>query len=219
MSDNSDSKNNDSLTKSQADAMGLSGDAILDKSWQDHWQNHSDPNVQSRFQTASDVYKQSGFGEEKALEHMKGINFNREVEVVPIKSGEAFFQHQTEVGQQGNYYSSSLERSDLGIQGNSSSSQDRTAEVFITNSETTALRSTSADIESWKGTGELYYGGGEQYFTTNKEAFQTPFSPQTSEPKSEPSPRAEQFFGTNQQPTTETQTEQKTDTTYESNKE
>lgn len=162
------------------------GDAILDKSWKDHWQNHSDPVVQDRFQTALDFYTQAGLSEEKALDRMKGINFNREVSIETIKPDDVLKQYQTPEnnsnGNVGNYFAPpSSNSSELGIQGESLSSQGRVPELFIADRECQALKSTAADIEDWKeGSGELYYGSGEQYFISDKGAFERFFEAPTS---------------------------------------
>jgi hypothetical protein len=147
-----------------------SGDAVLDKSWQQHWQNHSDPDINKRFETAQNFYKDAGYNDEKALSEIKGINFNREVTVEPVKPGEVFKQYQyPEQKQDGNYFTKDSDKSELGIQGDSLSSQVRLQELYVANREFNTLKSTSSDTENWGKNKELNYGGGTQYFVPEKD--------------------------------------------------
>ena len=205
--------------QSEKDALeDYSGDAILDRKWQNDLENHPDQEVRDRFKTARDF-----FGDDKVLRDMKGINFTRkeeaklgevkldniepntihldivseflkqyqdegkegnwfiealreginftpkeeakigEVKLVDIEPNTILKQYQVE-GKEGNWFTMGSDKSELGIQGDSISSQNRTAVYYIVNEKIVALKSTSADIENWTQNNELYYGGGEQYY-------------------------------------------------------
>lgn len=146
------------------------GDTKLDQNWQEHWQNHSDPVIEERFETALDSYQQAGYTDEQALQHMKGTNFNREVEVVTIQPGEVLTQYQVpESNKVGNYFTQESNASELGIEGLSIASQNRKPECYLVNQEIQALKSTSADLQNWRGNSELFYGEGTQYFIAKED--------------------------------------------------
>jgi hypothetical protein len=154
----------------QARQHGLANDARLDQTWQEHWQNHSDPVVSERFKTAYDFYQQAGYNDEEALQAMKGINFNREVSVETIQPNEILKQYQIpEANKVGNYFTIDSDKSELGIEGESLSSQNRLPNYYILDKEVKALKSTSADLENWTENKKLNYGGGTQYFIAKEE--------------------------------------------------
>ncbi|WP_392476218.1 polymorphic toxin type 46 domain-containing protein [Nostoc sp. C110] len=210
----------DSL-KNEAEKNDLTGDIKLDKSWQQHWQNHSDPVLRERFETAQNFYKEAGYSNDKALQEMKGINFNREVSIETIKPGEVLKQYQypeaNREGKVGSYFSKDSDKSELGIQGDSLSNQNRVPELYVANKEVQALKSTSFDVENWTKNKELNYGGGTQYFVAEKDKGSLSRWDQ-SENKSDTYKAIDQYLGVQKQTNTETQTQAKTDTYSESNR-
>jgi hypothetical protein len=202
-----------------------SGDAILDKSWQQHWQNHSDPEVRERFETARTFYRDAGYSDDKAFQEMKGINFNREVTVETIKPGEVLKQYQypeaNREGKVGFYFSKDSDKSELGIQGDSLSSQNRVPELYVANQEFKALKSTNSDVENWGKNKELNYGGGTQYFVSEKDKGSL-IRWDRAENKTDTYNNMDQYLGVQKQTNTETQTqtttETKTDTYSQSNR-
>lgn len=53
----------------------------------------------------SNSYRSHGFTHENAFEHMRGVNFTKEVRVQKLDDGERFQQLQVEGAWQGKYYS------------------------------------------------------------------------------------------------------------------
>jgi len=168
----------------ETEKAALPSEERWNKKWQEHWQNHPDSACRERFETAQKFYLAAGMSEQDALNHMKGINFNREVSVVKIKPDEVLRQYQYPSDRDnkkvGSYFTASASKEELGLQGDSSASksrsvsddfsktEERTLEPYVTTKEIQVLKSTTADIEAWnKPSGELYYGGGEQYFITS----------------------------------------------------
>ncbi|QLE59986.1 polymorphic toxin type 46 domain-containing protein [Nostoc sp. TCL26-01] len=145
-------------------------DTRLDKSWQEHWQNHPDSVVRERFETAYNFYQQAGYNDKEALQEMKGINFNREVSVETIQPDEVLKQYQNPgTNKVGNYFTQDSDKSELGIQGDSISNQERKPEFYVANKEIKALKSTNSDVENWTKNKELNYGGGTQYFVAKED--------------------------------------------------
>ncbi len=162
----------DSL-KNEAETNDLTSDARFDKNWRQYWQNHSNPVVRDRFETAQNFYKEAGYNNDKALQEMKGINFNREVSIETIKPDESLIQYQypeaNREGKMGSYFTKDSDKSELGIQGDSLLNQNRVPELYVTNKEIQVLKSTSFDVENWTENKELNYGGGTQYFVAEKD--------------------------------------------------
>jgi hypothetical protein len=146
--------------------------AQFENNWQKHLQNHPDPSVRDRFNTAYKFYtdkEYGGYDHDKALQEMKGINFNRDVSVETIKAGEVFKQYPNKPGEVGPYFTQDSHKSELGIQGDYLGNQNRVLEIYVAENEFKALKSTSADIENWSEAKELNYGGGTQFFVAEKD--------------------------------------------------
>lgn len=141
----------------------------------EYYENHLNPKIRERFNTALQFYKKAGFNREESLSHMRGINFNREVSVETVTPNTVLKQYQhPKQKQAGKYFTRFSHKSEIGIEGDWKDTQNRVSEFYIVKEDLKALKSTSADIESWKkpgekGSGELYYGGGEQYFITTED--------------------------------------------------
>jgi hypothetical protein len=172
----------------------LSGDEILDRAWFDHLSNHAETAVRERFETAYRFYviafkedssnggaSDLGYSKEihdKALQHMRGINFNQDVSVVTIQPGILVqYQYPERIHDTGLYFTKGSPKEELGIQGDSKANRRRIEVKYSANQDVIALRSTSLDIENWstyndpgrperngKVIAELNYGGGTQYF-------------------------------------------------------
>lgn len=172
----------------------LSGDEIFDRAWFDHLSNHAETAVRERFETAYHFYviafkeessnggaRDLGYSKEihdKALQHMRGINFNRDVSVVTIQPGILVqYQYPERLNETGSYFTKESPKEELGIQGDSKANQTRLEVRYTVNQDVIALRSTSLDIENWstyndpgrperngKAIAELNYGGGIQFF-------------------------------------------------------
>lgn len=158
---------------------------LSNEQWSEQFKNHENPEIKRRFETAYNFYLETGFDRSKILDHISGINFNREVEIVALKKGDIVFQLQTpesnQKGRIGNYFTKDSQITELGLIGEykgEHSETNRVMEVYLVEQDCLALKSTSADIETWKEIvdkdsgkplygGELLYGGGEQYFIPN----------------------------------------------------
>lgn len=169
----------------------------LEHNWHEYWRNHKDPLVRQRYETAYNFYRKAGYNHSDTRQEIRGINFNREVEVVKLPKDDFYTQWQTEKKYEqdikGSYFTQSSSQSELGIQGEYKGNK-RIAGAYRTTREVYALKSTASDIQQWhsegrKG-GELFYGGGTQYFvaTQDREAFQPLFRRSSKSSKSTESP-------------------------------
>ncbi|BBC22889.1 polymorphic toxin type 46 domain-containing protein [Pseudanabaena sp. ABRG5-3] len=145
------------------------------KNWAEHLQNHPDSIIRERFQTAYTFYREeASFSHDSAIDHMKGINFNRDVSIETIKAGEPLKQYQSlkqnQEGKTGQYFTKDSDKSELGIQGKSVQLLEKhylVIELYVVKQDVQALKSTAKDVTAWRGSnGELFYGDAEQFFIT-----------------------------------------------------
>jgi Bacterial toxin 46 len=135
---------------------------------------------ETRRKVAQDFYLKQGFDSDQARSHIKGIDFNKPVEVVQLKKGTVVEQWQILGGAQGNYYAPlGSPPSSLGISPQAVSRQtgelvDRIATKYILKDDVEVLRSTASKVtDTWSIPGKAVEadGGGTQFFSTNKESF------------------------------------------------
>lgn len=119
---------------------------------------------------AKNFYKESGFNTQKTKDHMRGIDFNKDVKVTTLKKGTKVDQWQVKGKPQGDYYTKpGTSPNTLGID-----STDRIKTEYIVNNDTKVLKSTAADtirdrkVDYLPAKGK---GGGTQYFSTEKSNF------------------------------------------------
>ena len=147
---------------------------------------------------AYDFYSREFDDPQKIYTQMMGINFNRDVRIVRIPPETVLRQYQSaksiEKGWTGNYFTDFSGQRELGILGDYLGTHNRLLSLYKTNGSVEALMSTSFDVEGWgeKGdlSGELYYGGGQQYFLSRKDIVDSvlpadPFIPKISVLESE----------------------------------
>ncbi|MCR5188257.1 MAG: hypothetical protein K6C97_04915 [Treponema sp.] len=119
---------------------------------------------------AKNFYKESGFNAQKTEEHIRGIDFNKDVKVKTLKKGTKVDQWQVKGNPQGYYYTKpGTSPNTLGID-----STGRIKTEYIVNNDTKVLQSTAADtirdrkVDYLPAKGK---GGGTQYFSTEKSNF------------------------------------------------
>jgi hypothetical protein len=136
--------------------------------------------VRARRRVAEDFYQKHGFDADRARSHIKGIDFNKPVEVVQLKKGTVVEQWQVPGGLQGNYYAPvGSPPGSLGISPQAVSRQtgeiiDRTAIRYVLQEDVEVLRSTASEVtDTWSIPGRAVEaeGGGTQFFSTHKESF------------------------------------------------
>uniref|UniRef100_UPI002584C942 polymorphic toxin type 46 domain-containing protein n=1 Tax=Limnobacter sp. TaxID=2003368 RepID=UPI002584C942 len=123
-----------------------------------------------RKEKAYGFYRNSGFDANKSLDHMRGIDFNHEVDIVQIPKGTEMTQYQIPGARLGSYYAQP------GTPGNTLGfyTSGREVKTYIANSDISALRSTaSSTIDDWSmkayGWKIEAPGGGTQFFTTSQD--------------------------------------------------
>lgn len=126
-------------------------------------------NQLGRYETAYDFYRQSGFDANSTIDHIRGIDLSRPVDVVTIPKGTEVIQYQIPGAPVGNYFALPDTRGNqLGFY-----TSGRQATSFISIDNVQVLRSTaSSTIDDWsmKDYGwEIYApGGAQQFFTRSK---------------------------------------------------
>ena len=126
--------------------------------------------AKSRFTFAKEYYKSVGFTEEKAVQHIKGIDLNEKVFETTIKKGTELVQwtYLDSEGRPilGSYFTlPNADPSKLGIP-----LEGRVKTTVVLSEDTKFLQSISSDIESWLEPGKTYKGGEVQLFQTNVKA-------------------------------------------------
>lgn len=130
---------------------------------------------------ARDFYKSQGFNEARTAAHMKGIDFTKPVEVVPLNSRTPLSQYQAPGNGQGSYYAPpGTPASRLGIAPdafdpsvNAVVPKTRT-DYVVGRNPVSVLRSTAAPVkDTWSIPGQSIstQGGGTQYFNTDTSSF------------------------------------------------
>lgn len=124
-----------------------------------------------RLAVARQYYERTGWSEDRIADHLRGIDFSKEVAVVPLHKDEVVIQWVDPYKGPGNYFAPAGSTPDsLGISG-----EGRVLRQFVVTKDTTVLQSTAAPIvPDWSGDPDpaATSGGGTQWFTTDKSAFQ-----------------------------------------------
>lgn len=118
----------------------------------------------AREATALKFYEKLGWSSEKVADHLRGIDFNKPVEIITLPKGTRVGQWQFTSELTGNYFSTlGFSPTQLGIYSNG-----RELRTYILTEEMTVLRSTAnavKDTLSVPGLGIITEGGGIQFFT------------------------------------------------------
>jgi hypothetical protein len=117
--------------------------------------------IAQRRATAQSFYEAQGWSEAKIADHMCGIDFSKPVYVVTLEPGTTVEQWQPPGKPQGNYYT--LPGTDPGTLG---IDPGRVRQLYQVKERVQVLQSTAADVEARDGSGNIYRGGGTQFFTT-----------------------------------------------------
>jgi hypothetical protein len=141
----------------------------------------TDEVIAERTRIATEFYTSQGFDAASIPDHLKGIDFSQPVEVVPLPAGTRVIQYQVPGGRQGSYYAPvGTPPGNLGIaaQGTDRATGaivDKVANVYVLTEEVSVLRSSANAVnDTWSIRGQVIStaGGGTQYFTTGKAAFE-----------------------------------------------
>jgi len=133
--------------------------------------------ISTRRKTAYDFYKKQGWTEGEINDHMKGIDFNHPVEVVPLKDGDVLGQWQSPGAPKGNYFAPTIEKpSQLGIGSvghnrATGEAETKIQKLYKVRGKTDALSSKAASIaDNWSSpyATAMTTGGGQQYFVPAK---------------------------------------------------
>ncbi|MGI4732265.1 MAG: polymorphic toxin type 46 domain-containing protein [Janthinobacterium lividum] len=129
---------------------------------------------------AQSFYETQGMPAKNIPDHLKGIDFNRPVEVVDLPSNKVLGQSQVPGGRQGNYYTepgtapTSVGINPQGTDYNTGAVVDKVETPFTTQGTVPVLKSTAAPVvDNWSVKGVDYptEGGGTQYFSMTKGSF------------------------------------------------
>jgi uncharacterized Zn-binding protein involved in type VI secretion len=117
---------------------------------------------QEKLEIAKAFYNQTGWSEEKISNHLRGIDFNKPVEVVTLKPGDVVKQWVDPKAGIGNYFDADAQPEELGLY--PASAVPRELKTFVVSKETKVLKSTAAGIRiDWlKGVPPVSVKGGAQ---------------------------------------------------------
>ncbi len=125
--------------------------------------------VTDRIDLAWSFYREAGFKEGKIADHIRGIDFNKPVEIISIPKGTEVIQYQIPGGPVGSYFAAP------GTPGNQLGfyTSGRQATTFVATENIQVLRSTaSSTIDDWSMKAYSWKieapGGGIQFFSTSK---------------------------------------------------
>lgn len=140
----------------------VNSDSTVDFAAQIDNMNHED---------VANYYEDQGFSQQEAASHMKGIDFAEQVRLETYDSGTEFAQFSTPdaIAQNkvGDYFApldDNTNRSNLGIQNENPETHNREMQIYGANEPLIGLTSTASDMPDWKGSGEVFTGGGTQIF-------------------------------------------------------
>ena len=137
--------------------------------------------IAARKAIAKQAYKDAGFDDNLAKDHMRGIDFAKPVSKESLNPGKIVEQKQTPGSPQGNYYSepgtpaNKLGISDNAIDDETGELLPRQAKLYKLRKETTILKSTAAEVvDNFSNPANPIKvpGGGTQYFSPDKSAFE-----------------------------------------------
>ena len=136
--------------------------------------------IATRRATAQDFYAKQNWPQSRIDAHMKGIDFNQPVEVVPIEAGTSMSQWQTPGGSKGDYFASDAETpgslgiSTVGYDPNVGA-VSKVRSSYTSDAPTSALKTTAAPMnDNWSNPYAIAQtnGGGTQYFIPTSDVFQ-----------------------------------------------
>lgn len=122
----------------------------------------------SRRLTAEAFYREAGFSEKKIADHMRGIDFEKPVEVIKLPKGTEVIQYQVPGAPMGTYFTlPNTPGNQLGFY-----TSGRVPKTYVATEEIKVLRSTaSSTVDDWSmadfGWKIEAPGGGTQFFTTS----------------------------------------------------
>ena len=121
----------------------------------------------ARFDTADRYYSDAGYADYDS--HLRGIDFDKPVDVAEVGKGEKLYQYSypdrvTGEPKVGSYYydNPGVDVNKLGFD-----VAGRNMIEVPLNEPTSLLRSTAANIEDWNGSGKIFAGGETQLFNPN----------------------------------------------------
>jgi hypothetical protein len=121
----------------------------------------------SRRWTALDAYEASNIPASQIDSHLKGIDFSKPVTMRVLNPGKIVTQWQKPGRPVGNYFSDpGSPPGTLGFD-----VTGRTPTNYTPRSPATVLQSTAADMPDWNGSGRIFTGGSQQYFTVDPGKF------------------------------------------------
>ncbi|HBK47568.1 MAG TPA: hypothetical protein DDZ67_14270 [Xanthomonadaceae bacterium] len=126
-----------------------------------------DINIRARQQLARGFYEEAGFSGKRLESHLRGIDYSQDVSLHTLSRGRLVEQWQPPGGPVGNYFTPV--GSDPFRLGMDALGRERL--MYAPVQRISVLRSTAADIPSWKEAGIIYRGGGAQYFTSTPDIF------------------------------------------------
>jgi len=117
---------------------------------------------QARLQIAQAFYSQTGWSDEKISNHLRGIDFNKPVEVGTLKKDQEVKQWVDPESGVGNYFDEDAQPEELGLY--PTCTVPRELKTFVVSRETKVLKSTAAGIlVDWvKGAPPVFAKGGAQ---------------------------------------------------------
>jgi hypothetical protein len=129
----------------------------------------------ARRTTAQEFYAQTGWSQSRIDSHLSGIDFNKDVQVVKLNSGQTVYQWVDPQRGIGQYFSpAGMTPDQLGINGDG-----RVLQSFVVSNRTSVLQTTAAPLtDTWSGPSPLLTsGGGTQWFALDNSVFSPAGSP------------------------------------------
>ncbi len=125
---------------------------------------------------ARDFYQNAQWPEQRINDHLKGIDFTKDVEMTVLRKGQTVTQWVDPARGPGNYFAPpGFTPDELGIRSTGVLGQDRYLQSFTLTQDTQVLKSTAAPVVlDWDGGAPIMAkGGGTQYFAPNTAAFES----------------------------------------------
>ena len=121
----------------------------------------------ARQTTAREFYQAAGWDETRIKAHLQGIDFSKPVEVITLSKGTLVDQYQVSGKAVGNYFSPigtppEVRGMDL---------TNRVQGFFELREDVKVLKSTAQTIPDWLNSGQVFRGGGTQFFAPNHTNF------------------------------------------------
>jgi Bacterial toxin 46 len=128
---------------------------------------NTDINIKSRKALARKFYEDAGYSGQRLEGHLKGIDYSKDVALYSLSKGRPVAQWQPPGTPTGGYFSRpGGDPAKMGID-----HSGRELLNYTPKERVTVLKSTAADITSWKDATTVYKGGETQYFTGSPDLF------------------------------------------------